>query len=234
MVYWRCFPGIPASHSESGLQLWEVTGNNFRNLLANLTFAGNIFIGEISGCTEVIVMADVIVYEESVRTVKWGTFVLLGLLSLVFGIVIFFYPGLTFDVLVVLFGVLMTVLAFLALVIALMSPGTSGRPALLLFAAIIGFIVGIGSIVAPQVFGTILAIIIAVVLFVIGLVNVIIALSEKTYHHRWLLFLMGLLSILFAILILINEDFFGYLVGAYFIIYGILSIIAGLALRSIR
>ena len=184
-------------------------------------------------------MTEVIVYEESICNVKWGTFVLIGLLSLIFGILIFFYPELTAAVLVMLFGVMVIVLAFITLVGALMSPGESGRPALLLLAAIFGFIVGAVALIAPQVLAAILTIIIGVVLFVIGIMNVVLALSEKTYNHRGLLFLLGILSIIFAFLIMIYPLFgavilFGYLVGAYFLIYGILSIIAGLVLRSVR
>jgi uncharacterized membrane protein HdeD (DUF308 family) len=184
-------------------------------------------------------MTEIVMYKESVCDVKWGTFVMLGLLALIFGIVIMIFPGITAAVLVMLFGVLMIVLAFLALVIGLMSPGTTGRPAMLLLGAVLGFIVGIGSILAPQFFGAILAITIAVVLFVIGIVNIIIALSEKAFPHRWLLFLMGLLSVIFAILVMAYPligalVLFGILIGIYFIIYGILSLVAGLALRSIR
>jgi uncharacterized membrane protein HdeD (DUF308 family) len=184
-------------------------------------------------------MTEVIAYEEKMCNVKWGSFVILGLLSLIFGILIFIYPGVTAAVLVMLFGVLIIVLAFMALVAALMSPGGSGRPTLLLLAAILGFIVGAGALVAPQIFGAILTIIIAIVLFVIGIVNVTLALSEKAYPHRWLLFLLGLLSIIFAILIMAYPLYgavilFGYLIGAYFFIYGILSIIAGFALRSVK
>ncbi|MDD1707119.1 MAG: DUF308 domain-containing protein [Methanoregulaceae archaeon] len=182
-------------------------------------------------------MAEVVIYEEKVRNVKWGTFVLLGLLALIFGILIFFYPGLTATVLVMLFGVLIIVLAFLALIMALMTTGETARPTWLLLAAILGFIVGVGSLIAPQFFAAMWAIIIAVVLFVIGLMNIIIALSEKGHPHRWLLFLMGLLSLIFAILVMVYPLFgavilFGYLIGIYFVIYGILSIIAGFALRS--
>lgn len=184
-------------------------------------------------------MTDIIVYEERICTVKWGTFIILGLLALIFGILIFIYPEVTAAVLVMLFGVLIIVLALLALVAALMSPGGSGRPSLLLFAAILGFIVGAAALVAPQIFGAILTIIIAVVLFVIGIMNVTLALSEKDYPHRWLVFLLGILSIIFAILIMIypligSIIIFGYLIGLYFVIYGILSLIAGFALRSVQ
>jgi len=184
-------------------------------------------------------MAEVVMYEESVCNVKWGTFVLLGLLALIIGIVIFFYPAMTAAVLVGLFGVLILVLSFLTLVAALMSTGESARPTLLLLLAILGFIVGLGAIFAPEVFAAFLAIIIAVVLFVIGLMNLAMALAEKTLAHRWVIFLLGLLSIIFAILVLIYPLYgavilFGYLVGAYFILYGILSLIAGFALRSLK
>jgi uncharacterized membrane protein HdeD (DUF308 family) len=184
-------------------------------------------------------MTEVLMYKESICDVKWGTYVLLGLLSLIFGIVIFMYPGLTAAVLVMFFGVLVIVLAFMALVMALMSPGTTASPTWLLLGAILGFIVGVGAILAPQFFGAILTIIIAVVLFMIGLMNVIIALSEKTFPHRWVLFFMGLLSVIFAILLMVypligSFILFGVLIGIYFIFYGILSIIAGFSLRSVK
>ena len=184
-------------------------------------------------------MAEAIVYEEKICDVKWGSFVLIGLLALIIGIVIFIYPQITAAVLVMLFGVLVTVLAFITLIAALMHRGGSAHPTYLLILAIIGFIVGLGSLFAPQFFAAFLAIIIAVVMFVIGLMNIIIALTEKGYPHRWLLFLLGLLSIIFAILVMAYPLYgavvlFGFLVGAFFVLYGILSIIAGLALRSVK
>jgi uncharacterized membrane protein HdeD (DUF308 family) len=50
---------------------------------------------------------------------------------------------------------------------------------------------------------------------------------------------MGVLSIIFAILFMVEPltgavILFGYLIGLYFFLYGILSIIAGLALRSVK
>lgn len=65
-------------------------------------------------------MAEVVVYEEKVVNVKWGTFVLLGLLALIIGIVIFIYPAMTAAVLVMLLGVLILVLSFMTLVAASM------------------------------------------------------------------------------------------------------------------
>jgi uncharacterized membrane protein HdeD (DUF308 family) len=62
-------------------------------------------------------MAD-IMHEERICDVKWGTLTLIGFLSLIFGIIILFYPGITEQVIVMLFGVLVIVLAVLALITA--------------------------------------------------------------------------------------------------------------------
>jgi uncharacterized membrane protein HdeD (DUF308 family) len=181
-------------------------------------------------------MADMM-HEERICDVKWGTLALIGFLSLIFGIIILFYPGITEEIIVMLFGVLVIILAVLALITALLSTG--GRSTLLLLGAIIGFIVGVGALLSPVIFGAFLVIIIGIVLFVIGLVDMAIAIGEKEYPHRWLLFILGILSIIVAILLWAEPVIgaivvFGVLVGIYFVVYGILAIIAGFALRSVK
>lgn len=181
-------------------------------------------------------MADMM-HEERICDVKWGTMVFLGILSLIFGIIILFYPGVTAAVIVMLFGVLILILAVLALIMALMTTG--GKATLLLLAAIFGFLVGAGAIISPIAFGAFVAIMIAIVLFVIGIMDIVIALGEKAYPHRWLLFILGILSIIVALLIMFYPaagavTLFGVIVGLYFVIYGILAIIAGFALRSVK
>jgi uncharacterized membrane protein HdeD (DUF308 family) len=176
-------------------------------------------------------------HEERMCDVKWGTMLFLGILALIFGIIMLFYPGITAAIVVMLFGVLILILAFLALVMALADTG--GRSTLLLIAAIIGFIIGITAILSPVVIGSFLVIIIGIVLFIIGLVDLAIAIGEKAYPHRWLLFILGILSIVVAILFWVypvasSVALFGVIVGIYFIIYGILGIIAGFALRSVK
>jgi uncharacterized membrane protein HdeD (DUF308 family) len=176
-------------------------------------------------------------HEERLCDVKWGTLAFLGILSLIFGIILLFYPGITAAVVIVLFGIIILVLAFLALVLALMSTG--GRATLLLLGAIVGFIVGIIAILAPIVIGALLVIIIGIVLFMIGIVDIAIALGEKAYPHRWLLFILWILSIIVAFLFWVYPAagavaLFGIIVGIYFVIYGILALIAGFALRSVK
>ena len=112
-------------------------------------------------------MADMM-HQERVCDVKWGTLTLIGFLSLIFGIIILFYPGITAGVIVMLFGVLVIILAVLALITALLETG--GRSTLLLLGAILGFIVGVGALVSPIVIGSFLVIIIGIVLIGIAYV----------------------------------------------------------------
>lgn len=176
--------------------------------------------------------------DISICQIKWGTFVLIGIMSLVFGILFLTFPDLTAEVIVILIGVIMIVLAILAVVLALMSRVGDRSSVLLLVAGVLGFLVGLSAVIAPVLFGALMSIIIGVVFFVNGIVNIALAIGEKTLPHRWILFLLGMVSILFAVLLmaypLLGLVFlFGYLVGIYFVIYGILSIIAGLAIRKV-
>jgi len=177
------------------------------------------------------------IYEVTISDVKWGGFVFLGLLSLLFGILIMLFPNITATILVILFSLLIILLAFMAIIMALLTPVGETRSSLLLIAGIIGFLVGVAGIVYPVIFGAILVEIIAVVLFVIGLMNIAFAVSEKTFPHRWLLGLAGVMAIIFGFLFMVYPligamILFGYLVGAFFVIYGIIAIVIGFALRG--
>ncbi|HUU75344.1 MAG TPA: DUF308 domain-containing protein [Methanoregulaceae archaeon] len=178
-------------------------------------------------------------YDVSFCDVKWGSFVFLGLLSLIFGILIMLFPNISATVLVILFSLLIILLSFMAIIMALMTPAGETRSSLLLIAGVLGFLVGVAGIIYPIVFGAILVEIIAIVLFVIGLLNIAFAVSEKTFPHRWMLTLAGILAIIFGVLFMIYPligalVLFGFLVGAFFVIYGIIIIAVGVALRGTK
>jgi uncharacterized membrane protein HdeD (DUF308 family) len=175
--------------------------------------------------------------EMGICKVKWGGFAFLGILGIIFGILMILYPQITTLLVVVLFGVIVLILALLALIAVLQAPVGAKGTMWLLLGAVLGFIFGIACFVVPQVIAGILTILIAIALFIIGILYMIWAITEKMMAHRWLLFLIGLLSFIFAILFLIYPligaiIIFGVLVGIYFLIYGILSLIAGLMIRK--
>jgi len=123
-------------------------------------------------------MAEVI-SQESICRMKWSTFVLIGVMSILFGSLFFFFPELTAEVVVTLLGIIVIVLAIFAIVLALQSRVGDTYSGFLLFAGIIGFVAGIAAILSPILFGAVVSLIIGVVLLVAGMVNIAMGLSER-------------------------------------------------------
>jgi uncharacterized membrane protein HdeD (DUF308 family) len=176
--------------------------------------------------------------EESICRMKWSTFVLTGVMSLLFGFLFFFFPELTAEVVVTLLGIIIIVLAIFAIVLALQSRVGDTYSSLLLIVGIIGFFAGIAAIVSPLLFGAVISLIIGGVLLVIGAVNIVMGFSEKENRSRWSMFLLGVVSIVFAALLLLYPLYgsiilFGYMVGIYFVLYGILLVGIGFIVKKI-
>jgi len=103
---------------------------------------------------------------------------------------------------------------------------------MLLLGGIVGILIGVGIIVYPIIAGSIMTEIIGAAIFVIGLMQMLFGLIYEGDSRRVLYFITGLLSIIFALLIIFypligGMILFGFLVGLYFIILGISIIFAG-------
>ena len=167
----------------------------------------------------------------------WGALVLLGILSLIFGLVMMFFPGITAMAVITLIGIVIIVLGIIAVIMALFTPAGEGKSTLLLLVGIIGVLVGAGAIVYPIVFGEILTEIIGIVVFIIGIIQIAFALAEKGVSSRGLLLLSGIISIIFSVLIMAYPligalVLFGYLIAIYFFITGLVTIATGFVSRK--
>lgn len=176
--------------------------------------------------------------EESLCRMKWSTFVLTGIMSLVFGILFFLFPALTAEVVVTLLGIIIIVLAIFAIVLALQSRVGDTYSGLLLIGGIAGFFAGMTAIMSPVLFGAFLTVVLGAVLLVTGVVNIAMGFSEKDRHGRQSMFVLGVVSILFAALFMFYPVFgsiilFGYMVGVYFVLYGVLLVATGFIVKKI-
>jgi uncharacterized membrane protein HdeD (DUF308 family) len=180
-------------------------------------------------------MADDTVVALQVTDVKWGALVLLGLLAVVFGFLIVLFPTISATVLIELIGIFIIVLSFGAFMVAAVSPGGWKSSALLAVLGIIGFFFGIGTILSPVVMGQVIFIIVGIALFIAGLLSIILATTEKHMTHRGIFALQGIISLICGLLIIILPVFGAVLalifIGAYFVFWGILSIILGYSIR---
>jgi uncharacterized membrane protein HdeD (DUF308 family) len=101
-----------------------------------------------------------------------------------------------------------------------------------------GIIIGFLTFHAPRITALALIIYIAAWALMIGATEIALAIKlRREIKGEWFLILMGLLSIVFAIMLLWNPLpgalALVWLIGSYAIVFGILGIILGFRLRSL-
>lgn len=156
-------------------------------------------------------------------TGSWWTFLLRGILSVLFGIAAFIWPGLTLFVLVVMWGVFALVDGIAAIVMGI----RAGLWAITFF-GVLGALAGGFALFRPDVAAVALLIVIAAWSITRGVFEIIAAIRlREEITNEWLLILMGALSILFGVLVVMTPA-----VGALAIVWliGIEAIIVGLLL----
>lgn len=184
-------------------------------------------------------MEETVIYSENICEVRWWTYALMGFLAVLFGLLMIFFPKISTGIIVILVGILAIILGIMAIIYSLMPPEGEKRSVLMFIGGVIAFLIGIAAIALPQVMAVAYVIILAIVTFIIGLLMIILAITEKGYPHRWLLFLMGILSIIFAILVMFFPQIgavvvIGIMTGIYLVIIGVLALALGFSLRSLR
>jgi uncharacterized membrane protein HdeD (DUF308 family) len=176
-------------------------------------------------------MAETNVVEGQANDLRWGSFVLLGLLAIVFGLVIALFPGITTAVLIELIGIFIIIVSFGVIMMSAVAPGGLKGSILLAILGIIGFFFGIATILSPYVMGRVIFILAGIALFIGGILGLVLAISEKEMTHRGLFALQALLSLILGVLIMagpvIGAALLVIIIGVYFVIWGILSVIMG-------
>ena len=173
--------------------------------------------------------------EGQVTDLRWGSFVLLGLLSIVFGLVIAMFPGMTTAVLIELIGIFIVIVSFGVIMMSAVAPGGLKGSILLAILGIIGFFFGIATILSPYVMGRVIFILAGIALFIGGIIGIVLAISEKEMTHRGIFALQAILSLIMGVLIMagpvIGAALLVLLIGIYFVFWGILSVVSGVLIH---
>ena len=166
--------------------------------------------------------------EAEARQLTWGWWllVLVGLLSLVAGLIILFKPGDSLATLAVIAGIFLLVDGILEFASAFLR-STLDRGMIALFGAITA-IVGVLLIRHPIAGVTAIALLIGLWLIVIGVIRLATAFDEHD-HRDWYAF-VGVVELIAGIVIVANPDI-GYATLA--ILLGIGFIINGLGLTAL-
>ncbi|KAA3638513.1 MAG: HdeD family acid-resistance protein [Armatimonadetes bacterium] len=178
---------------------------------------------------------DVEVYDP-VSNLKrsWWVLVISGVLSVAIGVALIFWPGQTLTVATALFGALMILSGIVRFLQAVFSSETDHRW-LLLISAILGVVIGVVVIRNPESVIALIVLLAALFWIIGGMVDLFRGLTDESLPDRGARIGLGVISGAFGVVILIwpapTVLVFAILAGAYSILFGLLEIYAGIALK---
>src|ERR687898_1934566 len=192
-----------------------------------------------SGPEEDIGMSNEGRYRQRLNTLaaNWRALALRGLVALLFGLVVLFWPGLVFAVLALLFGIYAVVDGAITFAPALRSSDRGARRWLPLTAGAVGLVAGLVALLWPGLTIDGLVYVIVGWAVVTGTLKILTAiLLRAEVENGWLLAGSGALSVLFGVLLaaLAGADvpFLAPLVGAFAVVVGLALIVFAFRLRE--
>jgi uncharacterized membrane protein HdeD (DUF308 family) len=192
-----------------------------------------------SGSEEDIVLSNEGRYRRRLSTLaaNWRALALRGLVALLFGLVVLFWPGLVLAVLSLLFGLYAVVDGAITFVPALRSSDQNTRRWLPLTEGAVGIIAGLLALLWPGLTIHGLAYVIAAWALVTGVLKILTAvLLGAEVENGWLLAGSGALSMLFGALLAVlarsDVSYLAPLVGVFAVVVGLALILFAFRLRE--
>jgi len=169
---------------------------------------------------------------------NWWLVALRGALAVVFGVVAFAWPGVTFEALVLLFGAYAFFDGVLLVSFGLVAAGDNQQWWPLVLSGIIGIALGVFTFVQPSTVALALVYVVSFWAIFTGLLEIVAAIRLRdVISSEWLLGLSGGLSIVFGILVAAQPGAGAltivYLFGFYAILAGISQISLGYRMRGL-
>jgi uncharacterized membrane protein HdeD (DUF308 family) len=178
-------------------------------------------------------------YQQRLNTLasNWRALALRGLVALLFGLVVLFWPGLVFAVLAVLFGIYAVVDGAITFVPALRSSERGARRWLPLSEGAVGVIAGLIALLLSGMSANGLVYVIVGWALATGVLKILTAIVLRAeVENGWLLAGSGALSVLFGVLLaaLAGSDvpFLAPLIGAFAVVVGLALIVFAFRMRE--
>jgi uncharacterized membrane protein HdeD (DUF308 family) len=170
-------------------------------------------------------------------TDQWWLVALSGVLTVVFGVLAWAWPGITLTTLVLLFGAYAIVGGVMSLAAAVARRGERAGPWPFVFQGLLGIATGVLVFVWPNISALALIYVIAAWAFITGIVEVVAAIElRKVISNEWLLALAGIASIAFGVIAAIFPGdgalALVWTIGVYAIVFGTLQIALGFRLHG--
>ena len=170
-------------------------------------------------------------------THSWWMILLRGILAILFGIAAFIWPGLTIEVLVLLFGAYALVDGIFAVIAGISVRKQEERWWMMILEGLAGIILGVMTFLWPDITALVLLYFIAAWSIMTGAFEIAAAIRlRKEIEGEWMLGLAGIASIIFGILLVILPGpgalALIWLIGADALVFGILLLALAFRLRG--
>jgi uncharacterized membrane protein HdeD (DUF308 family) len=171
---------------------------------------------------------------------NWRSLAVRGLAAVVFGVLALLWPGLTLQALVLLFGAFVLVDGVAMLVAVLThAPQTEGRRGLLVFQGILSIAAGVITFFWPGMTALALLYLIAAWALLTGAMEIAAAIRlRREIDNEWILAVSGLLSVVFAVLLVARPGAGAlavtWLIGFYALLYGAFLLALAYRIRQIE
>ena len=168
---------------------------------------------------------------------NWKWIIVRGIISVIFGIVVVFYPFTAATVLALFFGAYIFADGVFAIVSIFTSRAARAHFWSFLIEGIAGIAAGILTFFLPEMTLYGLVLLVSVWAFVTGIFEIISAIKlRRIIEGEFLMIASGLLSVVFAVLVFL-KPFAGivvliYLIGMYAVMFGILLVFLGFSMRK--
>jgi len=170
---------------------------------------------------------------------NWWLLALRGVLGILFGIGAFVWPGATLAALVIVFGAYVFVDGIFAVVAGIGMRRQLSLWWLIVLEGAAGIVLGLLTFRSPDTTALVLLTFIAAWSIITGIFEIASALRlRKVIANEWLMILSGIVSIIFGILLIAQPGAGAisivWLIGAYALLFGILTLMLALRLRGIH
>ena len=170
---------------------------------------------------------------------NWWLVALRGVLGILFGIGAFVWPGATLAALVLVFGAYVFVDGIFAVVAGIGMRRQLSLWWLVVLEGVAGIILGLLTFGSPDITALVLLTFIAAWSIITGIFEIVTALRlRKLIENEWLMILSGVVSIIFGILLIAQPGAGAisivWLLGAYALFFGILTLVLAFRLRGMR
>ncbi len=168
---------------------------------------------------------------------SWWTFLVKGILILIFGLFALFSPGAVLASLITYLGIVAALSGIFTIFGSIFSKGEGNMSSLI--EGVIYLLIGILFIVSPAFILTSLVYFVAIWALISGIMQIVYALKlRKVIENEWISILSGIVSVIFALILFFNvaasANAVVMVIGIFAVLIGIMNVMLSFKVKGLK